>query len=69
MLRFRKKKRQLMLVFGWLKAVLKFVFVDSLVNLLGHLFEQPIVMWLFIGWGWVSVWVMLFSMYDTLGQL
>ena len=59
----------LMLFFGWLKAVLKFVFVDSLVNLLGHLFEQSPVMWLFIGWGWVSVWVMLFSMYDTLGQL
>ena len=58
-----------MLSFGWLKAILKFVFVDSLVNLLGHLFEQPLVMWLFIGWGWVSVWVMLFSMFDTVGQL
>ena len=58
-----------MFLLGWLKAVLKFVFVDSLVNLLGHLFEQSLVMWLFIGLGWVSIWVMLFSMYDTVGQL
>ena len=58
-----------MFIFDRLKSVLKFLFVDSLVNLLGHLFEQPLIMWLFIGWGWVSVWVMIFSMYDTIGQI
>ena len=34
---------------------LKFLFVDSTVNILGDLFEQPLVMWLFIGWGWLCV--------------
>ncbi|SVB60533.1 uncharacterized protein METZ01_LOCUS213387, partial [marine metagenome] len=36
-----------------MKSVLKFIFVDSLVNILGDLFEQPMVNWLFIGWGWL----------------
>ena len=34
---------------------LKFLLVDSTVNILGDLFEQPLVMWAFIGWGWVSI--------------
>ena len=59
----------MMLVLDWLKAVLKFLFVDSVVNILGDLFEQPLVMWVFIGWGWLAVLVMLFSIVDTLGQL
>ena len=59
----------MMLVLDWLKAVLKFLFVDSVVNILGDLFEQPLVMWVFIGWGWLAVLVMVFSIVDTLGQL
>ena len=34
-----------------MKALLKLLFVDSLVNILGDLFEQPLIMWAFIGWG------------------
>lgn len=37
---------------------LKFLFVDSTVNILGDLFEQPLIMWAFIGWGWISILVM-----------
>ena len=37
--------------------------------ILGDLFEQPLIMWAFIGWGWLSIWVMVFSIYDTIGQL
>ena len=40
---------------------LKFLLVDSTVNILGDLFEQPLVMWAFIGWGWVSILVMATS--------
>ena len=43
--------------------------VDSVVNILGDLFEQPAIMWAMIGWGWLSVMVMLFSIVDTIGQL
>ena len=42
-------------------GTLKFVFVDSTVNILGDLFEQPLIMWAFIGWGWLSVLIMIFS--------
>ena len=58
-----------MFVIDWLKAVLKFLFVDSVVNILGDLFEQPLIMWVLIGWGWLSVLVMVFSVIDTVGQL
>jgi hypothetical protein len=58
-----------MFVVDWIKAVLKFFLVDSVVNILGDLFEQPLVMWAFIGWGWLSVWVMVFSIVDTIGQM
>ena len=58
-----------MIVIDWLKAVLKFLLVDSVVNILGDLFEQPLIMWVLIGWGWLSVLVMVFSVIDTVGQL
>jgi len=40
-------------------GTLKFVFVDSTVNILGDLFEQPLIMWAFIGWGWLSMLAMI----------
>jgi hypothetical protein len=52
-----------------MKALLKLLFVDSLVNILGDLFEQPLIMWAFIGWGWLSILVMATSIYQTMGQL
>jgi hypothetical protein len=58
-----------MFVIDWLKAVMKFLLVDSVVNILGDLFEQPLIMWVLIGWGWLSVLVMIFSVIDTVGQL
>jgi len=53
----------------YILGTMKFFVVDSLVNILGDLFEQPLVMWAFIGWGWLSIWVMAFSLADQLGQL
>ena len=53
----------------WIKAIPKFFIVDSTVNILGDLFEQPLVMWAFIGWGWLSILVMIMSIIDTVGQL
>ncbi len=50
-------------------AVLKFFFVDSVVNIMSDLFEQPLVMWAFIGWGWLSILVMLTSVIQTMGQI
>lgn len=50
------------------KAVLKFMFVDSVVNILGDLFEQSIVTRVFIGWGWLSMLVMLTSIIETIRQ-
>ncbi len=58
-----------MFVIDWLKALLKFLLVDSVVNILGDLFEQPLIMWVLIGWGWLSVLVMVFSVIDTVGQI
>ena len=58
-----------MFVVNWIKATFKFFVVDFIVNILGDLFEQPLIMWAFIGWGWLSVWVMVFSIVDTLGQM
>ena len=59
----------MMFVLDWLKAVLKFLFVDSVVNILGDLFGQPLIMWALIGWGWLSILVMVFSIVATVGQL
>ncbi len=58
-----------MFVVDWIKAVLKFFLVDSVVNILGDLFEQPLIMWAFIGWGWLSILAMMLSIWDTLGQM
>ena len=52
-----------------MKALMKLLFVDSLVNILGDLFEQPLVMWAFIGWGWLCILVMATSVYQTLSQM
>ncbi len=52
-----------------MKALMKLLFVDSLVNILGDLFEQPLIMWAFIGWGWLSILVMVTSIYQTMGQM
>ncbi len=52
-----------------IRALLKFFFVDSVVNIMGDLFEQPPVMWAFIGWGWLSVLVMLTSVIQTMSQI
>ena len=49
--------------------ILKFLFVDSTVNILGDLFEQPWVMWGFIGLGWLCVLVMIASVIQTLPTL
>ena len=48
---------------------LKFLLVDSTVNILGNLFEQPLVMWAFIGWGWVSILVMATSIASQIAAL
>jgi len=33
----------------YIQAILKFFLVDSVVNILGNLFEQPLIMWAFMG--------------------
>jgi hypothetical protein len=48
---------------------LKFLFVDSTVNILGDLFEQPLVMWAFIGWGWIAILVMAASIASQVAAL
>lgn len=58
-----------MFIADWIKAILKFFVVDSIVNIVGHLFEQPLILWVFIGWGWISVWAMVFSIIDTISQM
>jgi len=50
----------------YITRVLKFTFVDSTVNILGDLFEQPLIMWVFIGWGWLAVLVMVSSLFEQL---
>jgi hypothetical protein len=47
---------------NFILSILKFMIVDSTVNILGDLFEQPLVMWAFIGWGWIAVLVMVSSL-------
>ena len=53
----------------WVQGTLKFFLVDSVVNIVGDLFEQPLVMWAFIGWGWLSVLVMVTSVYQTVSAI
>ena len=50
----------------YILGILKFFVVDPTVNILGDLFEQPLIMWVFIGWGWIAVLAMVFSMFSTL---
>jgi len=52
----------------YITRVLKFTFVDSTVNILGDLFEQPLIMWVFIGWGWLAVLVMVASLFEQLAK-
>lgn len=53
----------------YVMGTLKFFLVDSVVNILGDLFEQPLVMWAFIGWGWLSVLVMIASFVEQVPKL
>ncbi|XOV88634.1 MAG: hypothetical protein ACFHX7_01850 [Pseudomonadota bacterium] len=53
----------------YILGTLKFLLVDSTVNILGDLFEQPLIMWAFIGWGWLSVLVMIASIVEQVPQL
>ncbi len=53
----------------YIQRTLKFLFVDSTVNILGDLFEQPLINWVFIGWGWLAVLVMIASLVTTIPQL
>lgn len=45
----------------YILAILKFFLVDSTVNIIGDLFEQPLIMWVFIAWGWLAILVMVTS--------
>ena len=47
-------------------GTLKFLFVDSTVNIIGDLFEQPLIMWVAIGWGWLAILVMITSFFNQL---
>lgn len=42
-------------------GILKFLLVDSTVNIIGDLFEQSWPMWIFILWGWLAILVMITS--------
>ena len=50
-------------------GTLKLFVVDSTVNILGDLLEQPLIMWAFIGWGWLAVLVMVTSVFQTLSAV
>ena len=50
-------------------GTLKFFTVDFAVNILGDLFEQPLIMWAFIGWGWISILVMIAGFVTTVGSV
>lgn len=50
-------------------GTLKFFFVDSTVNILGDLFEQPLIMWVFIGWGWLSILAIVAAFATTIGTV
>ncbi len=54
---------------NFIKVILKFLFVDSTVNILGDLFEQPLIMWAMIGWGWLAMLVMLSSIVYQMSNL
>ena len=50
-------------------GTLKFLFVDSTVNILGDLFEQPLINWVFIGWGWLSILAIVAAFVTTVGTI
>ncbi|MCH1557278.1 MAG: hypothetical protein L7T26_13750 [Pseudomonadales bacterium] len=52
-----------------MKSLLKLLFVDSWFPIVADLFEQPLAMWVFIGWGWLSVLVMVTSVVQTMATL
>jgi len=54
---------------NFILGILKFLIVDSTVNILGDLFEQTLVMWVFIGWGWIAILVMVSSLYSSISTL
>ena len=37
--------------------------------LLEDLLEQPLIMKAFVAWGWLSIWIMVFSGYESLKGL
>lgn len=47
---------------------IKAVFVDPALYLWRDLREQPLIMWLFIGWGWLAVLAMVASAIVTYGD-
>lgn len=53
----------------FIQRILKFFLVDSTVNIVGDLFEQPLIMWVFIGWGWLAVLVMIASFFSQLPMI
>ena len=65
----RKVARLFKMIRERVLAVLKFFIVDSVASIMGDLFEQPPVMWAFIGWGWLSVLVMITSVIQTISQI
>lgn len=50
----------------YILGILKFLLVDSTVNIIGDLFEQSPVIWVFIAWGWLAVLVMITSFFNQL---
>lgn len=48
---------------------LKFLLVDSTANIVGDLLEQPWPVWIFLGWGWLSMLVMVTSLVSQALQL
>lgn len=47
-------------------ATLKFLLVDSTVNIIGDLLERRLVMWIFVLWGWLAVLSMITSFFSQL---
>lgn len=52
-----------------IKKVFKFFLVDFPVNILGDIREQSPVMWVFIGWGWLCILIMLTSLGQSVAVL
>ena len=51
-------------------SVLRFFFVDPVVHIVGaRLKPSWLVWWVFVGWGWLSILVMITSLVTTISQL